>query len=186
MRRGVRDVGRPTIAARQTLAAVAAALSHVVIGAFGLPRFALAQHDTPSALASRDSALVRRHGPLLISTLRRFADAQMAYRTTRGGYSGTLVGLKPQFVLPMGVDLAILRADDASWRAVAVHDSVPGLACRMTGGGPSAVPEDTAPGRLLCRTPWVGALALRDTGTAFEFPQRDKYKPPPTPPTSPG
>ncbi len=153
-------------------------LSHVALVAFALPCCALAQHDTLSERASRDSMLVTQYGPILFGTLRRLAEAQVAYRESRGSYSATLAALEPPVFVPRGVNVAVLRADSAGWRAAGVHDSVPGLECRMTGGSSTSVPEDTTPGRLLCRTLRLGVLALSDTAIAFQFQPRDRHKPP--------
>jgi len=150
----------------------------VALAAFALPSRTLAQQDTASARASRDSILLTQFGPTLLGTLHRLADAQTAYRASHGRYSATLAALEPPAFVPRGVNVAVLRADSAAWRAVGVHDSMPGLECRMTGGSPTAVPEDTTPGRLLCRTPRHSVLALRDTATAFQLPPPGQHQRP--------
>lgn len=157
-----------------------ATLSQVALVAFALPCSALAQRDTLSVLYSRDSTLVMQYGPILLGTLRRLAEAQVAYRMRRHSYSATLTELEPPFLVPPGVNLALLRADSVRWRAAGVHDSVPGLECRMTGGSPGSLAEDTTPGRLLCRTPGLGVLALSDTAIEFRVPPRGRHKPPAT------
>src|SRR5438445_425654 len=95
----------------------------LAVAGLALPVSLLAQLDT---LAARHSVSVARHTPLLVRTLRIVADAQAAYFAQHRHYSGTLDALGPAVDLPPGVNVAILFGDSAGWRAVGVHDSVPG------------------------------------------------------------
>lgn len=110
-----------------------------------------ATHDTLTV--PKDSVdLVRRALPGLANTLRHLSTVEEGYRTHAGRYANDPGLLPLARASEPGIRFAILWADSTGWSAVAIHDSLPGAVCALSGGRlPSVIAADSATPGVLCR-----------------------------------
>jgi hypothetical protein len=103
---------------------------------------AAAAPDTTSALEEVTTNVQMR------VDLRNLVRSQESYRGNQGVYSRRMEPFALQFLWRRGVAITILSADDASWSAMATHESRPGKSCVVWFGPVSKKPATLGQNRV--------------------------------------